>query len=93
MLSGEMPPSAPGPRRDTGSIPGRAGHRSCQYRLHAGQRYNARTGAQRTLGSQQGRTSVICAACHSQHGAKAALVAIARARRDVVPDKFGCDLG
>ena len=55
--------------------------------------FNARTGAQRTLGSQQGRTSVICAACHSQHGAKAALVAVARARRDVVPDKFGCDLG
>ena len=92
MLSGEMPPSAPatqGHRQHSG----RRGHRSCQYRLHAGQRYNARTGAQSSLGGKQGCTSVICTARHSQHGAKAALVAVARARRDVVPDKFGCDLG
>ena len=56
MLSGEMPPSAP-PRRDTGSIP--AGRPpQLQYRLHAGQRYNARTGAQRTSAARA--ASVIC---------------------------------
>ena len=64
------------------------GHSGADHRLHTGKGDDARPGAQCTLGCQQRRAPVKGTACHRQHAAKGALVAVPGTGRDALPDKF-----
>ena len=85
-------------RRDAAFGPGLAGaeaalrqagrHRR-QHRFHAGQRDDARTGAQSALHRQRCRAPVAGAACHGQHSPEGALVAVPRAGAKTRPNIRG----
>ena len=67
---------------------GQAGGHCRQHRLHAGQRDDARAGAQGSLHRQRGRAPVPRAARRHQHRAKGALVGVGGAGRDAGKNGF-----